>query len=138
VIRQLLARWPDWPSSPKALARAWKKVADLGSSEDERGRLARVCNEAASRRFDELSGFLRRQRHDFPTRPSLDDEIPPIVATGGRYEILPEEDLSTVCPGVAALPLKSFRKTAKRSDSKSSVLTGVRVRLPPRALIPCI
>jgi len=85
VVRLLVRRWPPrWPRSPRALALATTKVADLAPGAIERqARLARICVEAAARRYVELTEFLagRRLRMPQPRGSDGDDggggETPP-------------------------------------------------------------
>lgn len=79
VVATLAGRWPRrWPRSPRALAIAARRVRDLAPDRDEaRLRLARVCLDAAARRYVELVGFLLRQRLTLPRGrdpPPDDDE----------------------------------------------------------------
>jgi hypothetical protein len=83
VIRALVARWPPrWPRSPRAVVIAGRYVADLAPrSVDLQARLARVCLDAAARRYGELTDFLRRKRYalvpgpdDPPGRDPLEGE----------------------------------------------------------------
>jgi hypothetical protein len=64
VIRALVRRWPSrWPRSPRAVVIAVRHIEDLApKSVDLQGRLARVCLDAASRRYAELTEYLRRVR----------------------------------------------------------------------------
>ena len=79
VVAQLVRRWPPrWPRSPRALVIASAKVSDLApDSLDKRVRLARMCLEAAARRYAELTDFLAGRRLQVP-RVELadDDDIP--------------------------------------------------------------
>jgi hypothetical protein len=54
---------------------AHRHVADLAASRDDlQTRLARVCLEAAARRYVELVDVLARRRYQLP--PSSDEEPP--------------------------------------------------------------
>lgn len=68
VVRELVSRWPlRWPRSPRALVIATRKVHDLAPGDDGlRVQLARLCLEAASRRYAELTEFLMRRRLRLP------------------------------------------------------------------------
>ncbi|MCU1277412.1 MAG: hypothetical protein JWM53_958 [bacterium] len=75
VARLLVARWPSWRPSPRALSIAARKVADLAGGDPEAtGDLARVAFEAAAKRFRELAEFLDGRRLGVP--PATDDETP--------------------------------------------------------------
>lgn len=76
VVARLAGRWPRrWPRSPRALVIASRRVHDLAPDREERRRrLARVCLDAAARRYVELVGFLLRQRLRLPRG---DGEEPP-------------------------------------------------------------
>jgi len=84
VVRLLVARWPiRWPRSPKAVVIASRWVEDLAPTDvGLRGHLARLCLEAAERRYAELTDFLTRRRLRLPrseSEPALDtddDEFP--------------------------------------------------------------
>jgi hypothetical protein len=62
------ARWPArWPRSPRAVSIAARWVEDLASSDAGlRAQLARLCVDAAARRYDELVGFLMQKRLRHP------------------------------------------------------------------------
>jgi hypothetical protein len=80
VVRQLVSRWPvRWPRSPKAVIKAARWVDDLAvGNEAVHRHLVRVCLDAASKRYDELREFLRRERRDLPPSPSDPaDDLPP-------------------------------------------------------------
>lgn len=68
VVAQLVRRWPPrWPRSPRALVIASAKVHDLApDSLDKRVRLARICLEAAARRYTELTEYLAGRRLKLP------------------------------------------------------------------------
>lgn len=68
VVAQLVRRWPArWPRSPRALVIASAKVHDLApDSLDKRVRLARICLEAAARRYAELTEYLAGKRLKLP------------------------------------------------------------------------
>jgi hypothetical protein len=75
VVRALVARWPSsWPRSPRAVLIARSKVTDLSADEALRARLARICLDAAARRYAEMIDYLFRRRLEPP--PSTDDETP--------------------------------------------------------------
>jgi hypothetical protein len=79
VVRTLVGRWPSrWPRSPRAVGIARRRVLDLGKSEAHRARLARVCLEAAARRYAELTEYLMQRRLQLP-----DEEPPRRVMTAG-------------------------------------------------------
>jgi hypothetical protein len=76
VVRTLVARWPSWRRTPRALAVAARKVADLaGADAGAHGELASVCFEAGRRRFIELVEFLQRRRRN-PPHPTPADDLP--------------------------------------------------------------
>lgn len=68
VVRTLVRRWPPgWPRSPRALSLATTKVADLAPDAVERqARLARICVDAAARRYVELIDYLAGRRLRLP------------------------------------------------------------------------
>jgi hypothetical protein len=67
VVRHLVQKWPlFWPRSPKAQIIAIRRVSDLTSNDAAKARLAKVCMEAARRRYDEITGFLTRKRLALP------------------------------------------------------------------------
>jgi hypothetical protein len=68
VVRLLVSRWPiRWPRSPKALIIAGRKVDDLAPGDVSlRTHLARLCLEAAARRYAELTEFLMQRRLRLP------------------------------------------------------------------------
>jgi hypothetical protein len=74
VVAKLVRRWPPrWPRSPRALALATTKVTDLApdgpnapETIDKRVRLARICLEAAARRYAELTEYLAGRRLRLP------------------------------------------------------------------------
>ena len=76
VVEALVRRWPRrWPLSPRALALAAVKVADLAPGARERqARLARICVEAAARRYLELTEFLAGRRLRLPGRAGGGDD----------------------------------------------------------------
>jgi hypothetical protein len=77
VVRELVARWPTfWPRSPRAVIIATRKIADLSRDDALRLRLARVCLEAASRRYSELIDYLLRRRVELPPSPPDEGETP--------------------------------------------------------------
>jgi hypothetical protein len=77
VAKLLVARWPRWRPSPKALAIAARKVADLAGGDAEvAGRLARVCFAAAAKRFTELGEFLDGRRLGVPPNSDDNEETP--------------------------------------------------------------
>jgi hypothetical protein len=78
VLKRLVSRWPTfWPRSPRALIIATRKISDLTKVDAAKVRLARICLEAASRRYDELTGFLSRKRLALPPPSHPDpDETP--------------------------------------------------------------
>jgi hypothetical protein len=83
VVRTLVRRWPArWPRSPRALAIAVAKIADLApNAVDQQARLARICLEAAARRYLELTEYLSGRRLQLPRRrrrwSSLNDDDSP-------------------------------------------------------------
>jgi hypothetical protein len=72
VVRTLVGRWPlSWPRSQRALSLAATKVADLAPGAVERqARLARICLDAAARRYVELTEYLAGRRLVLPREPS--------------------------------------------------------------------
>jgi hypothetical protein len=68
VVAQLVRRWPPrWPRTPRALVIASAKVSDLApDSVEKRVRLARICLEAAARRYAELTEYLAGRRLRVP------------------------------------------------------------------------
>lgn len=77
VVRALVARWPSWRCTPRALAAAARKITDLaGADAAAQGELAAICFEAGRRRFIELQEFLQRRRRDPPPPPTLEEETP--------------------------------------------------------------
>jgi hypothetical protein len=78
VVRTLVRRWPPrWPRSPRALSLATTKVADLAPGAVERqARLARICLEAAARRYVELTEYLAGRRLGLPRAPPSESEGP--------------------------------------------------------------
>jgi hypothetical protein len=76
VVAQLVRRWPArWPRSPRALVIASAKVHDLApDSLDKRVRLARICLEAAARRYAELTEYLAGRRLHVPRVEIVDDD----------------------------------------------------------------
>jgi hypothetical protein len=84
VVAGLVARWPPrWPRSPRALIIATRQVDDLSPASVElRRRLARVCLDAAARRYAELIDFFLRRRlllpgaDDDPSKPLDSDDTP--------------------------------------------------------------
>lgn len=75
VIAVLVTRWPPrWPRSPRALGIATRQVEDLARTDELRLRLARVCLDAAARRYAELTEFLLRRRLLLPGGRDDDDD----------------------------------------------------------------
>jgi hypothetical protein len=76
VVRTLVARWPSWKRTPRALAVAARKVADLaGVDAAAHGELASICFDAGRRRFLELVEFLQRRRRD-PPESTPEEDLP--------------------------------------------------------------
>jgi hypothetical protein len=76
VVATLVRRWPArWPRSPRALQLATTKVTDLApDARDKRLRLARICLEAAARRYLELTDYLAGRRLRLPRAAGDEDD----------------------------------------------------------------
>jgi len=75
VVKALVSKWPAfWPQSSRAMIIGTRHVADLTSDEVLRARLARICLEAAGRRYSEMIDYLFRRRRDLPLGEWGDDE----------------------------------------------------------------